>query len=104
MARGGGQHYRNSKPWDKYCGDFVAAKARAATYAIVGDISSQTPHTQILQPKEVRESRHNGPYAYTVPFVEIQDLGLHTANFIRADAGLDDQFQRYCNMGFNDSV
>lgn len=101
MARGGGQHYRNSKPWDEYRGNFVAAKARAATHAIFGDISSQT---QILQPKEVRESRHNGPYAYTVPFVEIQDLGLHTANFIRADAGLDEQFQRYCNMGFNDSV
>lgn len=82
MARGGGQHYRNSKPWDKYRDNVVAAKARAATHAIFGDIS----------------------YAYTVPFVEIQDLGLHTANFIRADAELDDQFQRYCNMGFNDSV
>ena len=31
-------------------------------------------------------------------------MGLHTANFIRADAELDDQFQKYCHMGFNDSV
>ena len=67
---------------------------------------------EILQPKEVRESHHNGPCATQTifgwvingPLGRVQDLGLHTANVIRADAELDDQFRRYCNMEFNDSV
>ena len=67
---------------------------------------------KILQPKEVRESSHNGPYAtWTVfgwvingPLGRVQDSGSYMANFIRADAELDDQFRKYCNMEFNDSV
>ena len=67
---------------------------------------------KILQPKEVRESSHNGPYATRTvfgwvingPLGRVQDSGSYIANFIRADAELDDQFRKYCNMEFNDSV
>ena len=73
-------------------------------------IGNEAP--KILHPKEVRESSHNGPYAtWTVfgwvingPLGRVQDSGSYIANFIRADAELDDQFRKYCNMEFNDSV
>ena len=71
-----------------------------------------TDAPEILQPKEVRESRRGGPYATRTifgwvvngPLGRVQDSNLYTANFIRADTELSQQFRSYCNMEFNDSV
>ena len=73
-------------------------------------IGSDAP--EVLQPKEVRESCHNGPYATRTifgwvvngPLGRVQGSNFYTANFIRADTELSEQFQSYCNMEFNDSV
>ena len=73
-------------------------------------IGSDAP--EILQPKEVRESCRNGPYATRTifgwvvngPLRRAQDSVQYTANFIRADAELSEQFRSYCNMEFNDSA
>ena len=73
-------------------------------------IGSDAP--EILQPKEVRESCHSGPYATRTifgwvvngPLGRVQDSSSYTANFIRADTELSEQFRSYCNMEFNDSV
>ena len=73
-------------------------------------IGSDAP--EVLQPKEVRESCHNGPYATRTifgwvvngPLGRVQGPNFYTANFIRADTELSEQFQSYCNMEFNDSV
>ena len=53
---------------------------------------------EILQQKEVRESRHNGPYVTRTifgwvingPLGRVQDSGSHIANFISAHTELDD--------------
>ena len=57
-----------------------------------------TDAPEILQPKEVRESCHSGPYATRTilgwvvngPLGRIQDSNLYTANFIRADTELSE--------------
>ena len=71
-----------------------------------------TDAPEILQPKEVRESCHSGPYATRTifgwvvngPLGRVRDSNFYTANFIRADTELSEQFRSYCNMEFNDSV
>lgn len=64
-----------------------------------------------LEPKEVRESQNGGPYAAKtlLGWAINGPLGRNgsakrTSNFIRADTALDQQFQRFCNMEFNDSL
>ena len=67
---------------------------------------------EILQPKEVRESCHNGPYATRTifgrvingPLSRVQDLGSYTANIYKSRRRTRRQFRKYCNMEFNDSV
>ena len=62
-------------------------------------IGSDAP--EVLQPKEVRESCHNGPYATRTifgwvvngPLGRVQGPNFYTANFIRADTELSEQFQ-----------
>ena len=73
-------------------------------------IGSDTP--EILEPKQVIPSQNGGPYATrtTLGWVVIGKLGkamnanTRTANFIKADLRLNDQFQSYCDMEFNDSA
>ena len=64
-----------------------------------------------LEPKEVRESQNGGPYAAKtlLGWASNGPLGRNgsakrTSNFIRADTALDQRFQRFCNMEFNDSL
>ena len=64
-----------------------------------------------LEPKEVKESQDGGPYATRtlLGWAINGPLGRNgnatrTTNFIRRDAELDHMFQRFCNMGFNDSL
>ena len=64
-----------------------------------------------LEPKEVRESQNGGPYATRtlLGWAINGPLGrtgqaTRTTNFVRTDAALDHQFQRFCNMEFNDSL
>ena len=38
------------------------------------------------------------------PFGRVQSSSTCTANFIKADLELSEQFRSYCNMEFNDSV
>lgn len=72
-------------------------------------IGSDVP--EVLEPKEVRPS-NGGPYASRTilgwvvngPLGRAQTSTPATANFIRADAELTEQFRSYCNMEFNDSV
>ena len=73
-------------------------------------IGSNTP--EILEPKQVIPSQNGGPYATrtTLGWVVIGKLGkvmnanIRTANFIKADLRLNDQFQSYCDMEFNNSA
>ncbi|XP_044182749.1 uncharacterized protein LOC114952001 [Acropora millepora] len=72
-------------------------------------IGSDVP--EALEPKEIRPS-NGGPYATRTilgwvvngPLGRIHSSAPATANFIRADAELTEQFRSYCNMEFNDSV
>ncbi len=66
---------------------------------------------QALEPKEVRESQNGGPYATRtlLGWAINGPLGRtgkakRITNFVRADTALDHQFQRFCNMEFNDSL
>ena len=64
-----------------------------------------------LEPKEVRESQKGGPYATKTLLgwaingpLERNANVKRTSNFIQADTALDQQFQKFCNMEFNDSL
>ncbi|XP_028413652.1 uncharacterized protein LOC114536505 [Dendronephthya gigantea] len=64
-----------------------------------------------LEPKEVRESSGKGPYAVRTVFgwtingpLGRNKTARRRANFIRSDHDLNEQFQTFCNMEFNDSV
>ena len=63
-----------------------------------------------LQPKQVKECHGNRPYAVKAIFGWTINgpLGRNTqtrscANFIRSDHSLNQQFQKFCNMEFNDT-
>ncbi|XP_020609698.1 uncharacterized protein LOC110048246 [Orbicella faveolata] len=64
-----------------------------------------------LEPKEVRESQDEDPYAtrtllgWTIngPLGR-NGITTRTTNFIRRDTELDHMFQRFCNIEFNDSL
>ena len=71
-----------------------------------------TDAPEVLEPKEVRPSSQGGPYATRTvlgwvingPLGRVQSSSTCTANFIKADLELSEQFRSYCNMEFNDSV
>ena len=73
-------------------------------------IGSDAP--EVLEPKEIRPSRNGGPYATRTvfgwvvngPLNRSQSYAVRTANFIKADVELSEQFRNYCNMEFSDSV
>ena len=73
-------------------------------------IGSDAP--EILEPKEVIPSQNGGPYATRTtlgwvvngPLGKVTNANTRTANFIKADLRLNEQFQSYCDMEFNDSV
>ena len=73
-------------------------------------IGSDAP--EVLEPKEIRPSRNGGPYATRTvfgwvvngPLRRSQSYAVRTANFIKADVELGEQFRNYCNMEFSDSV
>lgn len=63
-----------------------------------------------LQPIEVRESKDGGPYATRTLLGWTVNGPLNTkgnckptANFIRADANLHEEFERFCNQEFDDA-
>ena len=63
-----------------------------------------------LEPKEVKKGQGNETYAVRTIFGWTMNgpLGRSTrtrshANFIRSDHGLNQQFQKFCNMEFNDT-
>ena len=68
--------------------------------------------SDVLEPKEIRASRNGGPYATRTifgwvvngPLGRARSSPSHTANFVNADLELNEQFQKYCDMEFNDSV
>ena len=72
-------------------------------------IGSDIP--EVMGPKEVRPSRNGGSYATRTvfgwvvngPLGRVQSSATGTANLIKADVELSDQFRKYCNMEFNDS-
>ena len=73
-------------------------------------IGSDAP--EILEPKQVIPSRNGGPYATRTtlgwvvngPLGKVTNANTRTANFIKADLQLNEQFQSYCDMEFNDSA
>ena len=72
-------------------------------------IGSDVP--QALQPCEIKQSQNGGPFATqtVLGWVLNAPLGrkeakVPTANFVQADKTLDQQFERFCNLEFNDSV
>ena len=72
-------------------------------------IGSDAP--KALQPIEVRESKNGGPFATrtVLGWVLNDPLGrrtnqTRTANFIKADVELNQQFERFCDLEFNDSI
>ena len=65
---------------------------------------------QALQPREVRPSQNGGPFATrtVLGWVLNGPLGrdeekLPTSNFVQANQSLEQQFESYCNLDFNDS-
>ena len=73
-------------------------------------IGSNVP--QVLQPREIRVGEHGGPYptktllGWTVngPLGRLSDRKRLSANFVKADAALSQQFEKFCNLEFNDSA
>ena len=73
-------------------------------------IGSDAP--EILEPKQVIPSQNGGPYATRTtlgwvvrgPLGKVTNANTRTANFIKADLRLNEQFQSYCDMEFNDSA
>ena len=71
-------------------------------------IGSDAP--EILEPKEIRASRNGGPYASRTilgwvvngPLGRASSCETQTANFIKADLELTEQFHNFCNVDFND--
>lgn len=64
-----------------------------------------------LEPKEIIECEGRGPYAVRTVFgwtingpLGRNDRAYHSANYIRTDHTLSKQFERFCNLEFNDSV
>ncbi len=64
---------------------------------------------QALQPCEIRQSQNGGPFATrtVLRWVLNGPLGrdqtkIPTANFVQANQTLDQQFESYCNLEFND--
>ena len=64
---------------------------------------------EALQPREIIESRHGGPYATRTILGWVVNGPLHKmdethiVNFISAETRLNEQFERFCNLEFNDS-
>ena len=74
-------------------------------------IGSDTP--EVLKPREITPSQNGGPYASRTVFVWVangplgrtQSSATCTANFIRTDVELSEQFRSYWNMEkFNDTI
>ena len=73
-------------------------------------IGSDAP--EILEPKQVIPSQNGGPYATRTtlgwvvngPLGKVTNTNTRTANFIKAHLRLNEQFQSYCDMEFNDSA
>jgi len=71
-------------------------------------IGSDAP--EILEPKQVIPSQNGGPYATRTtlgwvvngPLGKVTNTNTCTANLIKADLRLNEQFQTYCDMEFND--
>jgi hypothetical protein len=66
----------------------------------------------ILEPLDIRNSEHGGPYAvktilgWTIngPLGRHTAKMNHTANLIRGDTTLSEQFREFCNYDFQDSL
>jgi hypothetical protein len=72
-------------------------------------IGSDVP--EVLQPREVRESKDGGPFATRTIFGWVlngplgrNDCQIPTANFVQANAQLNQQFEQFCNREFDDSI
>ena len=66
-----------------------------------------------LEPEEIRRAEKGGPYAVRTQFGWALNgpLGRHhssdarrSSNFIKTNVGLTEQFERFCNREFNDSI
>ena len=65
---------------------------------------------KVLEPKEIRESKDGGPYAVRTLFgwtingpLSCMSSSSRTTNRIQSSADLSTQFERFCEMEFNDS-
>ena len=73
-------------------------------------IGSDAP--EILEPKQVIAGQNGGPYVTRTtlgwvvngPLGKVTNSNARSANFIKADLQLNEQFQSYCDMEFNDSA
>ena len=70
-------------------------------------IGSDVP--QALQPCEIRQSQNGGPFATRTALGWVlngplgrKETKIPTANFVQANQSLDQQFENYCNLEFND--
>ena len=70
-------------------------------------VGSDVP--EMLQPIEVRSSNNGGPFATKTLLGWVlngplgrEDVEVPTANFVQADSTLDQRFEEFCNMEFND--
>ena len=76
------------------------------------DLLIGNDNAHVIEPKEVRGSRHGGPYATRTPLGWAVNGPLNhahsrpkgSANFIRTDTDLARQFENFCNMEFNDTA
>ena len=92
------------KKWNHFVGIKIPEINAEVSLLIGSDIP------QALEPWEVRRGQKGEPYATktALGWVVNGPLGRkgitsRTANFISADIELKEQFERYCNMEFNDS-
>lgn len=73
-------------------------------------IGSDAP--EILEPKQVIPSQNGGPYATRTtlawvvngPLGKVTNDNTRTANIIKANLRLNEQFQSYCDVEFNNSA
>ncbi|XP_078381445.1 uncharacterized protein LOC144664208 [Oculina patagonica] len=92
--------------WPHLNGIKLPANVNAEIGLLIG---SDAP--RILQPIEVREGKHGGPFATRTVYgwtlngpLGRKEPKMPTANFIETTADLTKRFEDFCNLEFNDST
>ena len=94
------------KRWPHLDGIYIP-KVEAQVGLLIGN-----DNPKALEPREIKQSRRKGPFAvrtvfgWTIngPLGRESTGGSHTVNLVKGDIELEEQFKRFCNQEFSDSI